>query len=45
VTRPEDLGLVWAMGIKTTGLACETLVSKVEPEAGSGSRVAVDNVR
>jgi hypothetical protein len=27
------------------GLALETFVSKVEPEAGSGSRVAVDDVR
>jgi hypothetical protein len=33
------------MGIETMGLALETLVSKVDPEAGSGSRVAFDDVR
>jgi hypothetical protein len=33
------------MGIETKGPALEALVSKVEPEAASGFRAAVDDVR
>jgi putative MFS transporter len=37
---------VWAMGIETKGLALETLVAKVEPDAAAAYRgVAVDEGR
>ncbi|MBB5467332.1 hypothetical protein OKW30_006195 [Paraburkholderia sp. Clong3] len=35
---------VWAMGIETKGLALETLVSRVQPQAAR-LRVAIDDVR